>query len=336
MEVVILSRNSAETGLRTAHSIRGLGLPITRAAFTRGRPAHQLPGGLLLRPLPLGARGGRRGGAQGRLPGRAHPAGGARPRGATSTRCASPSTATRCSSGPRARTATTARAWRPSRPTKRGTPTSPWRAGPSWASSRRSTALQRRFDPEACPIRTALITARDAVSQQRVVRTLRALEVRIDECFFLGGVAKERILKAWRPHIFFDDQLAHVEPASRVSPAAQVPRHDTPEAAERGAPDARPGLSRAGRSRRACPGRTRCSGGRAALFMRPQCGAEAMDRSLRRTSSPPRRSVSWTRCAADGGGEVDDDVALEVRVRQRAVPTHGHRRRSSAGPIGCR
>ena len=40
VEVVILSRNSAETGLRTAHSIEALGLPISRGAFTRGRPAH--------------------------------------------------------------------------------------------------------------------------------------------------------------------------------------------------------------------------------------------------------------------------------------------------------
>jgi hypothetical protein len=43
-------------------------------------------------------------------------------------------------------------------------------------------------------------------------------------------VAKERIVRAWKPHIFFDDQLAHVDPASRISPSAQVPRHDRPPA----------------------------------------------------------------------------------------------------------
>ena len=55
--------------------------------------------------------------------------------------------------------------------------------------------IQRRFPPDSCPLRTALITARDAISHQRVVRTLRAMDVRLDECFFLGGVAIGRLSK---------------------------------------------------------------------------------------------------------------------------------------------
>ena len=52
------------------------------------------------------------------------------------------------------------------------------------------------------------------------------MDVRIDEYFFLGGVKKKKIVQAFAPHIFFDDQLAHAEPASEVSPTAQVPRAD--------------------------------------------------------------------------------------------------------------
>ena len=34
--------------------------------------------------------------------------------------------------------------------------------------------LQKRFEPESSPIRTALVTARNAPAHERVVRTLRA------------------------------------------------------------------------------------------------------------------------------------------------------------------
>lgn len=82
--------------------------------------------------------------------------------------------------------------------------------------------LQKQF-PDSAPIRTALVTARNAPAHERVIRTLRAWDVRIDEAFFLGGLAKKDILEAFRPHIFFDDQEVHAKPASSVVPSAQVP-----------------------------------------------------------------------------------------------------------------
>jgi 5'-nucleotidase len=71
-------------------------------------------------------------------------------------------------------------------------------------------------------IRTALITARNAPADERVIRTLRNWKVRIDEVFFMGGAPKAPVLKAFAPHIFFDDQALHCEPASEVVPTAQV------------------------------------------------------------------------------------------------------------------
>lgn len=76
-------------------------------------------------------------------------------------------------------------------------------------------------DPQL--IRTALVTARNAPAHERVIRTLRAWDVRIDEAFFLGGIMKKDVLKAFRAHIFFDDQKVHADPASSVVPSAQVP-----------------------------------------------------------------------------------------------------------------
>ena len=83
--------------------------------------------------------------------------------------------------------------------------------------------VQKKFPTDDMPIRTALVTARNAPAHERVIRTLMAWGVRIDEAFFLGGVRKSDFLKAFGAHIFFDDQAVHTEPASRLVPAARVP-----------------------------------------------------------------------------------------------------------------
>ncbi|MBL7004810.1 MAG: 5'-nucleotidase [Gammaproteobacteria bacterium] len=77
------------------------------------------------------------------------------------------------------------------------------------------------------PIRTALVTARNSPAHERVIRTLRAWNVRVDETFFLGGVAKGKILSAFKPHIFFDDQHSHCDPASKLVPTARVPTKES-------------------------------------------------------------------------------------------------------------
>ena len=64
------------------------------------------------------------------------------------------------------------------------------------------------------PIRTALVTARAAPAHYRVVNTLRSWGVNVDETYFLGGVDKAAVLKAFGAHIFFDDQRVHVESAA--------------------------------------------------------------------------------------------------------------------------
>lgn len=76
---------------------------------------------------------------------------------------------------------------------------------------------------EKPPIRTALITARSMPTHERVLRTLQAWNIHLDEAFFMGGVPKMKILEAFHPHIFFDDQKTHCDPASQVVPTGQVP-----------------------------------------------------------------------------------------------------------------
>jgi 5'-nucleotidase len=41
--------------------------------------------------------------------------------------------------------------------------------------------------------------------------------------FFLGGIEKSKVLKSFGANIFFDDQSAHIDPASKLVPSARVP-----------------------------------------------------------------------------------------------------------------
>ena len=86
------------------------------------------------------------------------------------------------------------------------------------------SALQNMFpERENAPIRTALVTSRNAPAHERAIKTLRDWNVRVDEAFFLGGVPKVEVLQQFGAHIFFDDQRTHTDPASEVVASAVVP-----------------------------------------------------------------------------------------------------------------
>ena len=72
-------------------------------------------------------------------------------------------------------------------------------------------------------LRTAIITARNAPAHERVVTTLRAWGVTADETFFLGGIEKKRVLEILKPHIFFDDQMDHLKSAAETIPSVHIP-----------------------------------------------------------------------------------------------------------------
>lgn len=89
--------------------------------------------------------------------------------------------------------------------------------------------LQKHFPDANCPIHTALITARQAPAHERVIRTLRSWNIRIDESLFLGGLSKGEFLNAFGADIFFDDQPGHCESASQHVASAHVPSGITNE-----------------------------------------------------------------------------------------------------------
>ncbi|KZN29048.1 5'-nucleotidase [Pseudoalteromonas luteoviolacea S2607] len=76
---------------------------------------------------------------------------------------------------------------------------------------------------EYSPVRIAIVTARNSPSEMRVIKTLRHWGVYVDEAFFLGGVGKDKVLQAFKPHIFFDDQDVHLDSAANLVPSGKVP-----------------------------------------------------------------------------------------------------------------
>jgi 5'-nucleotidase len=107
----------------------------------------------------------------------------------------------------------------------------PLRAGPFAALFMFIMTLQKEAPVGNKPFYVVLVTARNAMDPAtRVMRTFKSWESSVDETHFLSGVKKAKIVQAARPHIFFDDQHVHVEPASKLVPSARVPCLDGKEA----------------------------------------------------------------------------------------------------------
>ncbi|HDT1623582.1 TPA: 5'-nucleotidase [Klebsiella quasipneumoniae subsp. similipneumoniae] len=72
-------------------------------------------------------------------------------------------------------------------------------------------------------LRISIVTARNAPSHKRMINTMRAWGINVNEAFFMGGVEKNKILEIMQPHMFFDDQRLHLEPSASVLPSVHIP-----------------------------------------------------------------------------------------------------------------
>lgn len=106
----------------------------------------------------------------------------------------------------------------------------PHKPGPLADLFKKLSALQQLEDEEVKKDRhykrvltTAIVTARNAPSHERVITTLESWGVSANEVFFLGGMDKNRILSILQPHMFFDDQKCHLVPQSNNVPMVHVP-----------------------------------------------------------------------------------------------------------------
>ncbi len=83
--------------------------------------------------------------------------------------------------------------------------------------------IQHQFSEDNCPIKTALVTARAAPAHERVIRTLRSWNIRIDQALFWGRMAKGAFLDAFGADVLFYDQKGHCDNAREHVLAAHVP-----------------------------------------------------------------------------------------------------------------
>ncbi|UTT58094.1 5'-nucleotidase [Cellulosimicrobium cellulans] len=228
VEVIVMSRNSPETGLRVMRSVRHHDLDITRAVFRQGRSPHEfirplhvdlflsadersvrdavdlgLPAGYVLDPTFADEEGDELRIAfdfDGVL--------------------ADDSSERRYQDGGLA-------SFREHEALNADVPLGRGPLRELLVGIHRVQVVERErhaADPSYRPrVHVSLVTARSAPAHERAVATLSSWGVTVDDAFFLGGVDKGGVLEVLRPHIFFDDQRAVVEAARRVAPSVHVP-----------------------------------------------------------------------------------------------------------------
>lgn len=221
VEVILLSRNSSDTGLRIFNSIEHHGLGIIRAAFTNGAPPFPYirPFGAslflsahsedVLQAINAGVA------AATILPSKAaarHPDqlriafdGDAVLFGHESERISQDEGLEAFARNERERAA------------------DPLSAGPFHDVLHALHRIQAAYPVDQSPLRTALVTARSAPAHKRVILTLRHWGVRLDEALFLGGRDKGPFLDAFGADIFFDDSHTNVESARQHVATGHVP-----------------------------------------------------------------------------------------------------------------
>jgi len=221
VEVILLSRNSADTSLRVFNSIRHYALNITRAVFTRGespyRYAHAFGAHLFLSANPEDVRLALNAGIAAATI--LHSA--SSDAGQDQLRIAFDGDAVLFSDeAERIFAESGLEAFNLSEAQAKDLPLT---GGPFKPFLSALHSLQSRYSPKESPIRTALITARSAPAHERVIRTLRFWGVRIDEALFLGGMDKGVFLKSFGADIFFDDQQKNCKSAANFVATGHVP-----------------------------------------------------------------------------------------------------------------
>lgn len=229
VEVVLLSRNDAETGLRVLNSIEHYGLNITRAAFTKGKPSYDYLPAFNSRLFLSQNRSDvtdaiARGYAAGYIYGHPFEDDENDPEFRIAFDfdgiLADDSAEQMCKNVGMEEFFKSERT-KADIPLQQG-PLKPFLDG---ISMLQKLEKQMKYDDINYQpvIRVALATARNAPAHRRVITTLRKWGVRVDETFFLGGIDKSRVLRIFKPHIFFDDNQANISAVAEVAPAVHVP-----------------------------------------------------------------------------------------------------------------
>ena len=221
IDVILLSRNSADTGLRIFNSIEHYGLNISRAAFTRGESTHPFVGAFeadlflssnyndVQKALQSGYAAASIVESKSN---NSHP---------SQLRIAFDGDAVIFSD--ESERIFQEQGLEAFHENEKRSENIKLKAGPFKSFLVSLQKIQSTFPEQNNPIRTALVTARSAPSHKRVIHTMREWGIRIDESFFLGGLEKGIFLREFAADIFFDDQQQHCNSASQYVPTGHVP-----------------------------------------------------------------------------------------------------------------
>ena len=220
VEVVLLSRNTADTGLRVFNSIEHYGLPITRAAFTGGRSPYRYAAAFGCHLFLSGDYSDVRSALENGIAA-AQLVSSSRPESDhEGIHFAFDGDAVLFSD--ESEVIFKREGLEAFSKNEKQSAATPLMGGPFKPFLSALHDLQQAFGDD-CPIRTALVTARGAPAHERVIRTLRSWKVRLDESVFLGGVSKGEFLKAFKADVFFDDQEQHCLSAREHVATGHVP-----------------------------------------------------------------------------------------------------------------
>ena len=226
VEVVLVSRNDADTGLRVMNSVEKYDLPISRAVFTDGRAPYgyldPLSCHLFLSANPEDvAQALSNGFAAGLVYKPPFPVDRA---SKDEVRIAFDGDAVLFS--PEHEETFRRDGLEEFHRQERESADVPMNPGPFKGFLEALHRIQRLFKRDECPIRTALVTARSVPAHKRAIKTLRSWDILVNESFFMGGVGKDGVLSVFGPHIFFDDQPGYCQAAAPKLPTAQVRAHE--------------------------------------------------------------------------------------------------------------
>ena len=229
VEVVILSRNDPETGMRVMRSVQSHGLDITRAIFMQGHAPYLYMGPLKM-SLFLSANEAdvreatELGFAAGHVVGRS-----ALDDGDSDLRIAFDFDGVLA--GDSSERKFQSEGLDEYQESERALAEVPLERGPMADFLEKINRIhgiedaRSVSDPQGFQrrVRVAVVTARSAPAHERAINSIRGWGLRVNDAFFLGGLPKGPILEALQPHIFFDDQRRHVEGASRSTPSVHIP-----------------------------------------------------------------------------------------------------------------
>lgn len=222
VEVLLLSRNSADTGLRVFNSVEHYGLNITRAAFCGGNSPYRYISAFGCHLfLSTDAQDVRDALDQGVAAATLMPTVSRQGHDSEQLKFAFDGDAVLFSD--EAERIFKQQGLEAFTQSEKAAAREPLHGGPFKSFLSALQGLQSEFDPADAPIRTALVTARSAPAHERVIRTLRAWDIRIDESLFLGGLEKGDFLRAYAADVFFDDQRGHCDSASQYVSTGHVP-----------------------------------------------------------------------------------------------------------------